>query len=324
MGNPDPETWPIYYAYFGTESQEEIRCGLDDDFRWICTQHTDTVYQHPEGKPFFDLGERKSLDAGGPLADAQTLDDLKNFEWPNVDYLNFDECLKKLDAAGDVYRASGFWCCFFHDMADLFGMENYLMNMYLKPDLMHAATDRICEFYYEANERFFKQAGDKVDAFFFGNDFGTQNGLICGLKQFEEFILPWTKRLVELAKKYGYQVILHSCGSIYEVIDIFIDLGIDCLHPIQAKALNMDAQTLADNFKGKISFMGGIDTQDLLVNAGADEIKAETQRVKALLEPYVIISPSHEALLPNVPAENVVAMAEAAKAKSLPVRKVSS
>jgi uroporphyrinogen decarboxylase len=31
------------------------------------------------------------------------------------------------------------------------------------------------------------------------------------------------------------------------------------------------------------------------------------------LGPLLIISPSHEALLPNIPPENVVAMAEAAR-----------
>ena len=36
------------------------------------------------------------------------------------------------------------------------------------------------------------------------------------------------------------------------------------------------------------------------------------RRVKELLGPNLIVSPSHEALLPNVPPENVVAMAEAA------------
>ena len=73
----------------------------------------------------------------------------------------------------------------------------------------------------------------------------------------------------------------------------------------------MDAQTLASDFKGRIAFMGGIDTQDLLVHAGPAEIKAEVQRIKQLLGPSLIISPSHEALLPNVPPRNVEAMAMA-------------
>ena len=58
--------------------------------------------------------------------------------------------------------------------------------------------------------------------------------------------------------------------------------------------------------------MGGMDTQELLVNATPAEVKTEVKRIKNLLGPSLIISPSHEALLPDVPPENVQAMAEAA------------
>jgi uroporphyrinogen decarboxylase len=195
---------------------------------------------------------------------------------------------------------------------DLFGMESYMINMYANPKLVHDVTDHVCEFYYEANERFYAEAGDLIDGFFFGNDFGTQLDLICGPTQFDEFILPWFGKFTKQAHDHGYQVILHSCGAIHAVIDRLIDLNVNCLHPLQAKAKNMDAQTLARDFKGRIAFMGGIDTQDLLVNAAPDEIKADVRRVKKLLGPCLIVSPSHEALLPNVPPENIEAMAQAA------------
>jgi len=74
----------------------------------------------------------------------------------------------------------------------------------------------------------------------------------------------------------------------------------------------MDALTLAHDFGGRISFMGGIDTQEILVNSSPADVKREVRRIKKLLDPYLIVSPSHEALLADVPPENVAAMAEAA------------
>jgi uroporphyrinogen decarboxylase len=74
----------------------------------------------------------------------------------------------------------------------------------------------------------------------------------------------------------------------------------------------MDAASLAERHKGRISFLGGIDTQDLLVNGSPAQVREEVRRVRDLLGPCVIISPSHEALLPNVPPQNVAAMAEEA------------
>jgi uroporphyrinogen decarboxylase len=136
--------------------------------------------------------------------------------------------------------------------------------------------------------------------------------LICGPAQFDEFILPWFRRFAELGKKYNKQVILHSCGAIHKVIDRLIDAKVDCLHPLQAKAANMNAEVLAQDFKGRIAFMGGVDTQDLLVNGTPEQIKADVRRIKKLLGPRLIVSPSHEAILPNIPPQNLEAMAEAA------------
>jgi uroporphyrinogen decarboxylase len=170
----------------------------------------------------------------------------------------------------------------------------------------------VCGFYHEANERFFSVAGRLVDGFFFGNDFGTQRDLICGPEHFDRFILPWFSRFIEQGHRHGYQVILHSCGAIFKVMERLIEAGVDCLHPLQAKAANMDAETLSRHFQGRIAFLGGIDTQDLLVNGSPEEVRADVRRVKRLLGPRLIVSPSHEAILPNVPPENVRAMAEAA------------
>lgn len=314
LGNPHIDTWPIYHRYFKTSCEEELRQKLGDDVRWVCPSFFKTTYPFPEGKGMFGLDSGKhGNQQSGPFAAAKDVKEINDYNWPNPEDINFEECLNALDGAGDYYRASGCWAMFYHDIVDLFGMESYLMNMYDNPELVHAATDRVCEYYYEANERLFKAAGDRIDGFFFGNDFGTQRGLIFGLKQFDEFIRPWLERFVQQGHRYGHQVIHHSCGAIHDVINRLIDLGVDCLHPLQAKAANMDAESIAEDFRGRIAFMGGIDTQNLLVNASPEQVKEEVRRVKEILGPWYIISPSHEALLPNVPPENVQAMAEAAR-----------
>ena len=309
LGNPHPDTWPLYHDYFGTSTEEELRYKLGDDYRWVQAG----AYRHPEGKAPFEIPDKTAHGTPGPFADCddpEALDRL--YEWPDPDYLDFTEAIEALRHAGDHYRASGFWAPFYHHVMDLFGMESYMMNMYLNPELVHAVTDRVCTFFHEANERFFDAAGDLMDGYFFGNDFGTQRDLICGPAQFDEFVMPWFRKFTEQAQARNYQVILHSCGCVYKVIDRLIDAGVNCLHPLQALAANMDAETLERDFKGRIAFLGGIDTQDLLVNGTPEEVKADVRRVKKHLGPCLIISPSHEALLPNVSPENVQAMAEAA------------
>ena len=105
---------------------------------------------------------------------------------------------------------------------------------------------------------------------------------------------------------------MHSCGSVYKVIDRIIGAGVDCLHPLQALARDMNAEHLASAFKGQIAYLGGIDAQQLMTNGTPEEVCADVRRVQALLGPHLIVSPSHEAILPNVPMENVAALAKAA------------
>ncbi len=310
LGNPHADTWPILHSFFGTSSEEELRRKLGDDMRWIAPW---TAYRHPEGRPIFDMRRRgDSLSAAGAFADCEDVREVDDYPWPDPDYLDFADTIAQLDAAGDVYRAGGFWCPFFHEVADFFGMENYFIKMYTHPDVVHAVTRRVVDFYLEANERLYRIAGDRIDAFFFGNDFGTQRDLLISPDAFREFVFPYFRRLTEQGHAHGYQVILHSCGSVHRVISDLIDLGVEALHPLQAQAAGMDAATLARDFKGRISFIGGIDTQDLLVNGAPDDVRREVRRVKDLLGPRLVVSPSHEAILPNVPPRNILAMAEAA------------
>ena len=312
LGQPHAHTVPIMYEYFGVKTDEELRLKLKDDFRWICPQFHQNVYKDPSGRGMFDAGLNPDNPNRHFFENSTDVSDVEKFPWPEVKYLDFSRVIEELKNAGPFYRASGMWTCFYHDLINLFGMEGYMMNMYDNPELVHAVTDKVCEFYYDANVLFFDQASDYIDGFFFGNDFGTQIDLICGIAQFDEYILPWFEKFTNLAHSYGHQVILHSCGAISKTIGRFIDAKVDCLHPLQALAKDMDAQSLSKNFGGKITFLGGIDTQQLLDHGTPEEIKAEVKRVKGILGPRLIVSPSHECILPNVPMENIAALAEAA------------
>lgn len=322
MGNPHRESWPALVAAFSPvhagsspdpAAQLAVREYLQDDLRWI---HPDrNSYRHPQGKPIWELTRAShDLSAGGPFANTESVQEVEDFPWPDPAYLDFTECLEELDAAGEVYRASGFWSPFFHLVADFFGMDNYFVKLYTDPDVVHAVTRHIVDFYLEANRRFFAAAGERADAFFFGNDFGTQLDLLISPESFREFVFPYFRQLTELGHEFGKQVILHSCGSVYKVIPDLIELGVEALHPLQAKAANMEAERLGAEFRGAVAFVGGIDTQELLVSGSPDDVRADVQRVRRALGPDLVVSPSHEALLPNVPPENVRAMAEASRA----------
>ncbi len=308
MGHPHRDTWPILQDFFKVDTREGVRKLLRDDLRWFPVSGK---YKSPESEtPFPNARKNEGLAAEGCFADCEKVAELDKYPWPDTKYLDFENDVASVKQAGDVYRIGGMWSPFFHNLANFFGMEKYFIKMYTNPEVVREATRRTVDFYKNGTKRFFDEAGDDIDSFFFGNDFGTQLDLLISPESFEEFVFPYFKELTDMAHSCGKHVFLHSCGSIYKVIPRLLELGVEVLHPLQAKAANMDAKTLSQ-FKGKVTFFGGIDTQDLLVNGSPRQIRDEVHRIIDILGPQLIISPSHEALLPNVPPENVVAMSEA-------------
>jgi len=204
------------------------------------------------------------------------------------------------------------WGHFFHIASDFFGMEEYFVKMHTDPKLVEAVTEHIVTFQLECNRRIYEAFGDKIDCVFFGNDIGTQVSTLVGVDQFRQFLLPYMKRITEQAKKYNKKVALHSCGAIAPLIPLMIEAGIDVLHPLQALAVGMGPETLMREYGKDLIFMGGVDTQDLLPFGTPQQVKDEVHRLRDIFGPGFIVSPSHEAILPNVPIENMFAMRDAA------------
>jgi uroporphyrinogen decarboxylase len=321
-GAPHADALEKLYAYFGVKDDHELGLKLGSICRFVSPEALnmwkipdyDVGYAQP---PMFDvLGGAKSvsLDQPGVFAECEDIKEIENYHWPDPEECDFTETIKQIDrtvAAGQAVL-SGTWGTFFRTTYCFFGMANCFIKMHTDPELVDAVARRVVDFYLAANEKLYKLAGNKIDALFFGNDFGTQLDLFISPEHFDRFVLPYFIQLTDQAHKYGLKVVLHSCGSIYRVIPRLIDAGVEILHPLQAKAKNMNADYLTENFKDKIVFMGGLDAQQILPFGTADEIREEVRRLKKLFGPNYIVSPSHETLLPNVPLENVVAMMEAA------------
>jgi uroporphyrinogen decarboxylase len=314
-GCPNHASIEKLYAYFQVENDFELGIKLGAHCRWIMPE-AHNCWNNPQYPMFDFMGgkTRHSLGEGGVFAETEDVAEVEAFHWPEIKYIDFTETLNEIDKTVVAGQAvlSGSWSCFFHNACDFFGMENYFMKMHTDPEVVDAVTRHIGDFYLEINEKLFNLAGNKIDGFFFGNDFGSQLDLLISPEHFDRFVMPYFRKFTDQAHRHGYKVVLHSCGSIDRVIPRLIDAGVDVLHPIQALARNMDAESLVKKYKGKIVFMGGVDTQHILPFESPEKVRAEVRRLKDLFGPDFIVSPSHESLLPNVSPENIVAMAETA------------
>lgn len=320
LGLPVPAALPELYKYFKVDSIGKLKQKLQDDVWPIEVPYNNA--------PFYDVGcalqfakieeggtqDERTLTAPGFFEGQTNPTIIDTFDWPDPkDYLDLKKTKQVINEAPDDYFKLGImWSAHFQDTCAAFGMEDALTTMMMYPDMFEAVIDKITNFYLELNGLFYEATKGKLDGVLIGNDFGSQTALMVDPDMLRTYVFPGTRKLVEQAKSYGLKVLHHSCGSIHPIINDLYDMGVDIVHPIQALATDMSAEHLNDTIDNGV-FCGGVDAQELLVNGTPKEIKNRIQEIKKIFPSGLIISPSHEAILPDIAPENIEALFESVK-----------
>lgn len=319
LGMPDIKAQPALFAHYGVKNLHELKLAIGDDFYAV-----EVPYESPEANAIYAAfdwyrdgnvdAEERTLTADGCFKDAEEPEDLEFFEWPDPEkYIDKEECRRRVEAAPKDKAVLGMlWSAHFQDTCAAFGMETALMNMIANPEIYEAVDSKILEFYLKANEIFYEATKGRLNAVLIGNDMGSQRGLMISPDMVRRFVIPGCRKLVDQAHSYGLKVIYHSCGSIADVIPDLVEAGVDAIHPIQALAAGMQPELLKEKYGNQVSFCGGVDTQDLLVNGSTEDVKRKVRQLREIFPTGLIISPSHEAILPDVPPENIRALFEEA------------
>lgn len=303
------------YGHIGSRDLDSLLDELDVDIRhadavWPADTQCDGYYQNPWGERFTVKQTRFGPvheHIQGPLAHATTLEELKNFEWPTVDMLDYSGlapfCAKH-EGRAIAYGFADFWI----RPSMVRGIENFLEDLLLRPDFCHYLADLFTTFYIEDYRRAFKASGGKIDYFKVYTDLGTQCAPLISKKTFGEFVKPYIQRFSDAVHEMSASLFFHSCGMIRPFMNELIEAGVDIINPIQPCTPAMDPESLNSEFAGKVCFHGGISVQGVLSTGTPDEVRQEVKRYKeAFGNRGYIVCASHFYQVDD-PPENIFAV----------------
>ena len=268
---------------------------------------------------FKDIGNERVQDIFGVVWDREVDKDigvvegcvldsptLSGYSFPDPhDDMFFAEMPTRIAERPDRYRVFMIGFSLYERAWTLRGMQNLMMDFYDHPDFVRELLNAIADYNIAQVE---KALTYDIDAVYFGDDWGSQRGLQMGPQTWHEYIAPVLKRMYGAVREAGKSVFIHSCGDVDELFDDLIDLGVNCFNPFQPEV--MDVFALLEQYRGRLSFHGGLSTQRTLPYGTPDDVRAATRKLlDAGAAGSYIFSPAHS-VPGDVPTENMVAFIE--------------
>jgi uroporphyrinogen decarboxylase len=150
-----------------------------------------------------------------------------------------------------------------------------------------------------------------VDMVGIGDDWGIERSLLIDPNIWVKVFKPLYRSIFEEVHKAGKLSLFHSCGCAAVLYPYMIDLGVDVINPLQPGPVNIDE--VGREFRGQVTFFGGIDTRHLLENGTPQEVDREVAHViETLGMPEGGLIAGHcTSVHSGTPIENIEAMFKA-------------
>lgn len=161
------------------------------------------------------------------------------------------------------------------------GMENLAYLFYDDPSWIHEMMEYITEFVCQVIERAVREVD--IDYVTLWEDMSYKTGSLISPEMVKEFMVPRYKRITELLRKNGIDIIfLDSDGNIEELIPLWLEAGINGVYPLEV-AGGMDPVALRKKYGQDLLLIGGIDKRAMA--EGKEAIDRELSKL-----PYLCLS----------------------------------
>jgi len=255
-----------------------------------------------------------------PLAEATTIEELEAYNgWPlmNDPYrvAQARQEATRLATENQYAILAAPWLMFpFERAFGLQGMDTFLMNMAIHPDFAEALLKKNLELCKQHMGNFLGAVGEHIDMIKIGDDLGSQERLLISPRMYRNMLKPLHADLITFIKKRtSAKVFFHTDGDVFDLIEDFIEIGVDVLNPIQTSAGKMaNLKDLKERYGDRLVFCGAVDTQHVLPYGTPEEVRAEVRRVISILgEVGGYMLSSVHTIMQEVPPENILAMVDA-------------
>ena len=182
------------------------------------------------------------------------------------------------------------------------GIEAVSYVVYDDPAFFQQMVDTIADCVVGTLERVL-QCGVQFEACSMWEDMCYNAGPLLSPQHFEQYLVPQYKRITELLRRHGVDVIYLDCdGNIDALLPLWLDAGVNCQFPIEVGTWGADPITYRKQYGKDLLMFGGFDKHILATTKEA--IEREVHRLTPLVEEGGYIPLCDHRVPPDVSLEN--------------------
>ncbi|MHC4648288.1 MAG: uroporphyrinogen decarboxylase family protein [Planctomycetota bacterium] len=140
----------------------------------------------------------------------------------------------------------------------LIGQANALLWMGMYPERMGGVIERIGDFYVECTRAQIEAADGLLDGMVIWGDVAYTRSMFFSPDYWRRYFKPCVKTMIDVCHRHNLPVIYHGCGNVNSILDDFIEIGLDALNPLEAKA-GLDVVELRRRLGHRLGFCGNMD-----------------------------------------------------------------
>ncbi|MFW6303918.1 MAG: uroporphyrinogen decarboxylase family protein [Candidatus Sumerlaeota bacterium] len=175
----------------------------------------------------------------------------------------------------ELYTDVGIFFVLFERFHGLVGFENALTGIMLDPENACAMLDKIVDVQLTLVRNYQERIGERLHGFTMTDDWGTQQAAFISIDKWREIFLPRYKRLFDAIHEGGQDVWVHSCGKVNEIIEGYIEAGVNIVNLQQPRALGIEA--IGRRYRERIGFESLSDIQATLPTGDRARIEADAR-----------------------------------------------
>ncbi|MBN2290991.1 MAG: hypothetical protein JXM70_01115 [Pirellulales bacterium] len=195
-------------------------------------------------------------------------------------------------------------------------LTDWICLLVTEPEYCSSILQATAERAVENLKLYLDAVGRYIDVVFISAvDFGTQKAPLFNPDIFRDLYVTNYRMMNDYVHANSRaKTFFHSCGSVFDFLEHFIDAGVDIINPLQLTAANMDARRIKQTYGRRIVFWGGgVDTQTVLPFGTQEEVVEQVNERLQIFAPGggYVFTPVH-CVQHGVPPANLLAAVDAA------------